>query len=269
MMLSAAAAALRLEAAVASVPHPAKAQTGGEDAHLLLPAPRPGDHVVGAYGVFDGVGGWADEGIDAGLFSRSLAAHTTTALRAQSWADELDLIAALGAGLKATSEVGSSTACVLYLTREGVLRALNVGDSGYRVLSTAGPKLKARSHEQTHGFNFPYQLGTGSSDRPEHGDLSECRVDVGDLVLLASDGVFDNLDDAALCGVVGATDAGAAAGAVAEAVAAEARRLSVRLDWDSPFGLEAQRHGFWHRGGKLDDVTVVCVRVLPGVASKL
>ena len=65
MMLSAAAAALRLEAAVASVPHPAKAQTGGEDAHLLLPAPRPGDHVVGAYGVFDGVGGWADEGIDA------------------------------------------------------------------------------------------------------------------------------------------------------------------------------------------------------------
>ena len=62
MMLSAAAAALRLEAGVASVPHPAKAQTGGEDAHLLLPAPRPGDHVVGAYGVFDGVGGWASVG---------------------------------------------------------------------------------------------------------------------------------------------------------------------------------------------------------------
>ena len=145
---------LCLEAAAKVIPHPAKAKSGGEDAHMILPATGEGA-ILGAYAVYDGVGAWANEGVDSGLFSRTLATQTALALSAQSWAEALDLTAALSSGLAATDEVGSTTACVLCLERCGRLRALNVGDSGFRVLSGRPTAVKARSTEQTHGFNFP------------------------------------------------------------------------------------------------------------------
>ena len=57
----------------------------------------------------------------------------------------------------------------------------------------------------------------------------------------------------------------------AQAIAAEARTASLRPDWQSPFAMAATRHdGKPHGGGKLDDVTVVCVKVLrQGPPSKL
>lgn len=263
---------LHLEYGASVLPHPAKARGGGEDAHLvigrLLRARREGE-VTGAFAVFDGVGAWVDEGVDAGLFSRALARWTRDALSRQSWASSLDLTAALSAGLRATHEVGSSTACLLSLDRSGVLHALNLGDSGFRVLSRAltGTQhryhVKARSTEQTHGFNFPYQLGTGSKDSPEDGDQYELRVAAGDLIVLGTDGVWDNLFDSRLCELLGELPLDATAPTLAQAIAAEARAASLRRDWQSPFALAASRHfGQPHEGGKLDDVTVVCVKVL-------
>eukprot|EP00293_Proteomonas_sulcata_P020024 CAMPEP_0184314364 /NCGR_PEP_ID=MMETSP1049-20130417/73582_1 /TAXON_ID=77928 /ORGANISM="Proteomonas sulcata, Strain CCMP704" /LENGTH=77 /DNA_ID=CAMNT_0026632231 /DNA_START=512 /DNA_END=742 /DNA_ORIENTATION=+ len=40
---------------------------------------------------------------------------------------------------------------------------------------------------------MPFQLGTDSSDRPEHAERVEVPVEVGDVVLLATDGVWDNM----------------------------------------------------------------------------
>ena len=45
------------------IPHPAKAYKGGEDAFYVS------DNVLA---VADGVGGWADHGIDPGLYSKRL-----------------------------------------------------------------------------------------------------------------------------------------------------------------------------------------------------
>ena len=258
-----------LEYGASVLPHPAKARGGGEDAHLMigrLLRARREREVTGAFAVFDGVGAWVNEGVDAGLFSRALARRTRDALSRQSWASSLDLTAALSAGLRATHEVGSATACLLSLDRSGVLHALNLGDSGFRVLSSWGTlpaQVKARSAEQTHGFNFPYQLGTGSNDSPEDGDQYELRVAAGDLIVLGTDGVWDNLFDSRLCELLGELPPDATAPALAQAIAAEARAASLRRDWQSPFALAASRHdGQSHEGGKLDDVTVVCVKVL-------
>ena len=267
--LSSALPQLRLEYGASVVPHPAKARTGGEDAHLaigrLLQA-RGEREVTGAFGVFDGVGAWVNEGVDSGIFSRTLARQTRDALSRQSWASSLDLTAALSAGLQATHEVGSTTACLLSFDRSGVVHALNLGDSGFRVLSrgdTLPAMVKARSSEQTHDFNYPYQLGTGSKDSPQDGDQYELRVAAGDLVVLGSDGVWDNLFDSRLCELLGELPPDATALALAQAIAAEARAASLRHDWQSPFALAASRHdGQPHEGGKLDDVTVVCVKVL-------
>ena len=260
---------LHLEYGASVLPHPAKARSGGEDAHLVigrLLRARGEREVTGAFAVFDGVGAWVNEGVDSGLFSRTLARQTRDALSRQSWASSLDLTAALSVGLQATHEVGSTTACLLSLDRSGVVHALNLGDSGFRVLSrghTLPAMVKARSSEQTHDFNYPYQLGTGSKDSPQDGDQYELRVAAGDLVVLGTDGVWDNLFDSRLCELLGELPPDATAPALAQAIAAEARAASLRRDWQSPFALAASRHdGQPHEGGKLDDVTVVCVKVL-------
>ncbi len=70
-----------------------------------------------------------------------------------------------------------------------------------------------RSEEQQHDFNFPYQLGSQSRDRPSHADVKQyvvsaivafvigpntlhrVKVAEGDIVVLGTDGLFDNLFD--------------------------------------------------------------------------
>lgn len=47
------------------LPHPDKAETGGEDAFFVS------SHGRGAFGVADGVGGWNLEGVDPSRYSRS------------------------------------------------------------------------------------------------------------------------------------------------------------------------------------------------------
>ena len=44
------------------LPHPDKVETGGEDAHFIC-------EEKGVIGVADGVGGWADVGVDAGEYT--------------------------------------------------------------------------------------------------------------------------------------------------------------------------------------------------------
>ena len=47
------------------IPHPNKIATGGEDAYTVCPDKR-------LIAMADGVGGWAEAGIDSGVFSRNL-----------------------------------------------------------------------------------------------------------------------------------------------------------------------------------------------------
>ena len=51
------------------------------------------------------------------------------------------------------------------------------------------------SMEQQHDFNFPYQLGTRSHDSPMDADCAQVVIKEGDIVIMGSDGVFDNLFD--------------------------------------------------------------------------
>ncbi|KAJ1495761.1 hypothetical protein T484DRAFT_1761125 [Baffinella frigidus] len=61
--------ALRLNCQVGFIPHPEKAHKGGEDAFFVLT--HDAGHGSGC-GVADGVGGWAEQGVDSGEYSRAL-----------------------------------------------------------------------------------------------------------------------------------------------------------------------------------------------------
>ena len=76
------------------------------------------------------------------------------------------------------------------------INTLNLGDSGYMLVRkhANGTEMEVvfRSKEQQYSFNFPYQCGT-NCDPPSYADSNSHSVKDGDILLLASDGVFDNV----------------------------------------------------------------------------
>ena len=153
-----------LDAAQHILPHPEKKKTGGEDAAFC------GD---GVFGVFDGVGGWASRGVDAGEFSRRLATATHDHLTARP---ELTLAKALAAGVRDIKVLGSCTACLVRINpREGVLEALNVGDSGWRLYRPREHdrtlKLELASTSQQHYFNVGCRALRARCARPDSSAL--------------------------------------------------------------------------------------------------
>lgn len=93
---------------------------------------------------------------------------------------------------------GSSTACVLILNRENsTVYTANIGDSGFMVVREG--RIIHRSEEQQHYFNTPFQLSMPPpgqnvlSDSPESADTLSFPVQNGDVILAATDGVFDNV----------------------------------------------------------------------------
>ena len=119
------------------------------------------------------------------------------------------------------------------------LNALNLGDSGFLIVRfdglTGEPYVLIRSKEQTHGFNTPYQLtklpgqceveslkrqgkhkeldnlrraikqDRFCRDTPEDADSYQLRARKGDLIILASDGLFDNLFEQQILNIVATT----------------------------------------------------------------
>lgn len=90
------------------LPHPAKEETGGEDAHFICVDKQ-------AIGVADGVGGWADVGVDAGEFARELMSHSVTAIQDEP-TGEIDPARVLEKAHSIMKAKGSSTACIIALT---------------------------------------------------------------------------------------------------------------------------------------------------------
>jgi protein phosphatase PTC7 len=84
------------------IPHPAKADKGGEDAYFIL--------AKQAIGVADGVGSWGRDGIDPAAYSQALMSRTARAL--MRGRGKVTCVDALGQAQSAVKLPGSSTAIV-------------------------------------------------------------------------------------------------------------------------------------------------------------
>jgi protein phosphatase PTC7 len=201
---SAASPALAFVAESAYVPSPDKAN-GGEDA---LFASRY------ALAVADGVGGWSDSGVDSGRYSRALLAgarkHCDAALASGAAPDGAEALERAHASLELQ---GSSTACLVVAGRAGAVRVTNLGDSGATLWRRARPaslvaaplrvdeaarlwEQRYASPTQQHFFNCPFQLSAvrDMTDRVAAGVVNApVAAQVGDLVIAATDGLWDNL----------------------------------------------------------------------------
>ncbi|EGS18077.1 phosphoprotein phosphatase-like protein [Thermochaetoides thermophila DSM 1495] len=169
-----------------------------------------------ALGVADGVGGWMESGVDPADFSHAFCNYMAAAANAAA-----EISAYTGKPLTARQlmqlgydavchdpsiRAGGSTAIVGLLTANGRAEIANLGDSGFLMLRRNG--VHAYSEPQTHAFNTPYQLsvvprsmllraaafgGGQLMDQPADADLIRHQLRHGDVLIFASDGLWDNL----------------------------------------------------------------------------
>ncbi|KAL7266233.1 Protein phosphatase 2C 7 [Rhizina undulata] len=250
-----------------------------------------------AVGVADGVGGYRNEGINSADFSSTLCAMMSS----EAASAEAEVVTPEGlievAYERILDEddipVGASTACVGVAKPDGTLDIANVGDSGIIILRE-GEVLYA-SPPQLHTFNTPYRLAVvpesflqemdrdsdeSISDYPEDADLTSHSLLKGDVVLFATDGVWDNVSNEEILQVVSDEMIGSSAWVatsegieprvremegveerVAAAVVGRANRASFDEEVDGPFSKEL--HELYpmeeNRGGKPDDICVICL----------
>ncbi|KAI8903111.1 phosphatase 2C-like domain-containing protein, partial [Gorgonomyces haynaldii] len=156
--------------------------------------------------------------------------------------------------------IGSSTA-LLCVLRHDQLRICNIGDCGIMIIRDGEPVF--RNEEQQHSFNFPYQLGTVKGDTPNDAQLFTVKVQEGDIVILASDGIFDNIFDEDILELVNKQielqhDVQKISHALllkASQTAEDSRSAS------TPFQERAVQEGFYYQGGKVDDMTVLVAAI--------
>ncbi|KAI5861752.1 protein serine/threonine phosphatase 2C [Durotheca rogersii] len=289
-----------------------KRPASGQDAFFIS---RVGDTNAVAFGIADGVGGWEDSGVDPADFSHSFCDYMASAAyehRLDAGESPLTARSLMQRGYDAvckdrTIHAGGSTAAIAIASEHGKLDVANLGDSGFVHLRLNA--VHSYSEPQTHAFNTPYQLsvvpasmlaraaafgGAQLCDYPKDADVTQHTLKHGDVLVFASDGVWDNLFNQDVLHIASrfmirhgawrAGDGGILVGddlrpytqpqdpsrwraALQSALALEitmaAKLASTSRRVDGPFAKEVQKYypqENWH-GGKIDDICVIVVIV--------
>ncbi|KAK6505501.1 hypothetical protein TWF481_007398 [Arthrobotrys musiformis] len=279
----------------------------GQDAFFVS---RVSDTGAVAFGVADGVGGYSLSGIDSADFSHTLCEdmaeisyHSEVPMRA----DMLIEAGYISACSNPNVLGGGSTACVGIAKPDGTMEAANLGDSGFVILR--GGRVHHTSQPQTHAFNTPFQLSViplevieqarkfggpiPISDRPRDAHVDIHDLQHGDVLIFATDGLWDNLSAQDVLRLVSNEMVAAGGwietpghgiqpgedlsrlvdedgekaslqGVIAKKVASKAKDMSVNTKVDGPFAKEVRRYfpGEVYHGGKRDDICVLCCVVV-------
>ncbi|KAG2382197.1 hypothetical protein C9374_005399 [Naegleria lovaniensis] len=117
----------------------------------------------------------------------------------------VEILSRVFADIKTSGSIraGSTTFSMVMISdlEKGIMQSLNVGDSGFVIIRDG--MVVFRSKTQQHRFNAPYQLticppernGSCIENQPRDGDLQEHKIQDGDIIVMGTDGLFDNLFD--------------------------------------------------------------------------
>ncbi|XP_043697727.1 probable protein phosphatase 2C BIPP2C1 [Telopea speciosissima] len=237
---------LFLSSGAAMLPHPSKALTGGEDAFFVT---------HNWLGVADGVGQWSLKGINAGLYARELMEGCAKMVSEFQGAQLMKPEEILIQSAAEARSFGSSTVLVAYFDGQA-LNVANIGDSGFIIIRNGS--VFRRSSPMVYGFNFPLQIGRGD-DPSELIEGYKIDLDEGDIVITATDGLFDNLYEQEIKTIVSKSlEASLKPKEIAAFLASRAQEVGKSASVMSPFADAARAAGYTRdTGGKLDDVTVI------------
>nr|CCA25951.1 hypothetical protein SELMODRAFT_101879 [Albugo laibachii Nc14] len=163
-----------------------------------------------------------------------------------------------------------------------LLRAVNLGDSGFIVCRRKSQNANLarnmrqcwevvyESKHQSHFFNCPYQLGHLNGDSPEISDQIEYSVQAEDVIILGTDGLFDNLYPSQIAIILDHLGPNflyepQLVEEAANNIAHEAHQTSKCKQGSTPFAIAARKAGYKYDGGKMDDITVIISMVAKSV----
>eukprot|EP00595_Chromulina_sp_UTEXLB2642_P003399 CAMPEP_0196766210 /NCGR_PEP_ID=MMETSP1095-20130614/20555_1 /TAXON_ID=96789 ORGANISM="Chromulina nebulosa, Strain UTEXLB2642" /NCGR_SAMPLE_ID=MMETSP1095 /ASSEMBLY_ACC=CAM_ASM_000446 /LENGTH=417 /DNA_ID=CAMNT_0042126961 /DNA_START=455 /DNA_END=1708 /DNA_ORIENTATION=+ len=208
----------------------------------------------------------------------------------------------LSVGAKIT---GSSTICIATIDKQlNQLSYANIGDCGLMVvrhidsdiagymrerqiprhLRKGDLRIAYLSQQQLRSFNLPYQLGFSdieeyepSFETPNDSDTASIPILPGDVIVLATDGLYDNIDLDEIVDIISeweskyysSTDSiykpdsrgEEATNSLAKRLVEQARLYSIDKNRDSPFAQLAKENDIMWGGGMPDDTTVIVARV--------
>ncbi|TXG53934.1 hypothetical protein EZV62_019190 [Acer yangbiense] len=270
-----------LSSGAALLSHPFKALTGGGDAYFVA--------CKNWLGIADGIGQWSLEviknsdvktnsglpkkenreqgeqeldmrikrgkSINPGLYAQEFMENCEKIVLGSKNIPITNPVQVLNRSAVETQSPGSSTVLVAYFDGQA-LHVANIGDSRFIVVRD-GSVFKMSS-PLVHEFNFPLRIERG--DDPS-ALVEEYKIDLdeGDVIVIATDGLFDNLYVQEIASIVSSSlHDGLRPQEIAEFLAMRAQEVAESGTGRSPFADAAQAAGYiGYRGGKLDDVTVI------------
>jgi protein phosphatase PTC7 len=243
------------------IPKLVKLEKGGEDAIYVS------KNVIA---IADGVSQWSEWGVDASLYPKNLMYYiqelVENATNNTIFSNPKDMITY---AFQRDTYNGSSTIVVMSLDKTlPLLYTGQIGDSGFEIIRFQNNSWTIVEEYVTiqWQFNMPFQLCNDQNygDSPDVGDYRVIKVENNDVILLATDGIWDNLYDSDILDVfedlypdgnVKETKN------IAELIAYNANQLSLKTDYTSPFQVSAQQSGFYYFGGKPDDISAIVTQV--------
>ncbi|EGG00257.1 uncharacterized protein MELLADRAFT_75803 [Melampsora larici-populina 98AG31] len=230
-------------------------------------------------GVADGVGGWeSEDGIDPAEVAQGLMFYSSYFFERNPSHPPLRTLSDAYQAVLNDSAItgGSSTALLAQLNPfKPSTQWACLGDSTLLILREKATKILISTESQTHYFNCPFQLTKipkeqgwnpedfKQLDQPQKASIGTQDLKDGDLVILLTDGMADNLWVKEISDVVqklmsrGKDDVEMMNDLV-RTLCDYARKVSFKTDKLTPFEAEARRNGIHDMtGGKVDDITIV------------
>ena len=136
-----------------------------------------------------------------------------------------------------------------------------LGDSSFFVVTDGNMTLQPT--EQEVEFNNPLQLGKLAgglvyAQEPDEGEKFGFNLEYEDMLVLGTDGLFDNLFEDEIMSIISSMENESAAN-IAEGLAVAAMEKGESLD-ATPFEKSSRDAGYSHKGGKTDDTTIIVVK---------
>lgn len=243
-------------------PHPKKASFGGEDAFCVAHDSWKHRYMVA---IADGVGSWLDKrGVSAGDFARELTYHADRMFLDSE--GEVDAAELAESAYLATDQIGSTTLILGVLNPNdwGYMADIYyLGDSNFFVFRDGN--IIEQPDEQEVEWNKPFQLGKlpGGiiyAQEPQDGERYSFPLESEDVLVFATDGLFDNLWEDDILFLMNSMDLERTSAQDISKVLADAAMERWTSKESTPFEESSRTKGYDHTGGKTDDTTVIVVK---------
>jgi len=202
-------------------------------------------------------------GADPGAYAWTFVKHVESHVAISYNKDASDIFFNAYQKLQESEILGACTAGVVCIYDNLLLTSAIVGDCGFRVIRKGSVEYK--SEPQQAGFNQPYQfcnLPGIMTHAPKDAMIKDLKLQIDDKVVIASDGLFDNIYDTTMIEILNeSTDSNKAAVNLVSRAKQNAEDRTCVTPWSDAYNRQRNPNDNYKLGGKKDDIVCTVVTV--------